>query len=152
MSEIEKQETGIMKKLNFREERFIAEYQIDLDPQRAAIAAGYSKTVAMSAAYQWVTDSPKNPKPHVYAELRKQFDQRIQKTEITIEKIEEELSVLAFGKAKGELTASDKLKALELLGKRRGMFKEAVEVNGPLAAIQIVIPDNGRERNLDDGQ
>ncbi|TXK94584.1 hypothetical protein BMR07_13425 [Methylococcaceae bacterium CS1] len=40
-----------MKKLTKRDSRFIDEYLIDLDVERAAIEAGYSPTTAASKAY-----------------------------------------------------------------------------------------------------
>ena len=44
-------------KIGAREKRFIDEYLVDLDPKRAAIEAGYSKSVAASKAYQWVSNA-----------------------------------------------------------------------------------------------
>ena len=137
-----------MKKLNHKEQIFLLEYFIDFDVERSAIAAGYSKSLAHTKAYQWVTDSPKNPKPYLREAIEQKMKEREEKTEITIDKIEEELSIIAFGKPTSELSPSEKLKALELLGKRRGMFKESVEITGgPIASTQImiVIPENQRD-------
>lgn len=139
-----------MKKANLRERIFITEYFVDFNAERAALTAGYSKSLAKSKAYQWVSLSPKNPKPHLREAIEAKMQERAEKTEITIDKIEEELSVMAFGKSKGELSPSDKLKALELLGKRRGAWKETVELTGgPLAATQIIVtlPNNQRDDN-----
>ncbi|MDL2401582.1 terminase small subunit [Rhizobium mayense] len=49
------------ERLTHREIRFVREYLIDLDPKRAAIEAGYSKTVAASKAYQWVSNGKVKP-------------------------------------------------------------------------------------------
>jgi phage terminase small subunit len=38
------------KPLDAREQRFVDEYLIDLDPRRAALAAGYSATMARTKA------------------------------------------------------------------------------------------------------
>jgi len=138
------------KALNSREQLFLNEYLLDLNVERAALAAGYSKSLAHTKAYQWVTLTEKNPKPHLREAIEKKMKEREEKSEITIDKLEEELSVMAFGKAKGQLSPSDKLKAIELLGKRRAMFKEQIELSGnPIggAQIMIVIPDNGRDTN-----
>ncbi|WP_440216232.1 terminase small subunit [Chromobacterium piscinae] len=53
------------KELNSREKAFVNEFLLDLDPEAAALRAGYSPSVARSKAYQWVSNSKQNPKPHV---------------------------------------------------------------------------------------
>jgi phage terminase small subunit len=66
-----------------------------LDPNvtRAAIAAGYSKTVANTAAYQWVREV--DPlKPHVVAELERLRARIARKVEASAERIVEELTLI----------------------------------------------------------
>jgi len=52
-----------------------------------------------------------------------------------------------------EVKLADKLKALELLGKYRGMFVERQEVNSTStvidSAVHLYLPDNGRGVNAD---
>jgi phage terminase small subunit len=83
-----------MRSLNKREKRFVHEYLIDLDPKRAAIAAGYSKTMAATKAYQWVSNG--KVKPHVYQAVLKAFQKREKRTEITVDRVLEEYAKLAF--------------------------------------------------------
>lgn len=84
-----------MGKLNPKEARFVQEYLIDLDAKRAALAAGYSATVANSKAFQWVSGS-KTTKPHVMAAVTAAQDKRAKKLEITAEAVVAELAKLGF--------------------------------------------------------
>lgn len=68
------------KQLDAKETLFVAEYLIDLDPKRAALAAGYSKTVAESKAYQWVSNS--KVKPHVFAAIEERKQARMERLQI----------------------------------------------------------------------
>lgn len=83
-----------MRKLDARERRFVGEYLIDLDPRRAAIDAGYSKTTAASKAYQWVSNS--KLKPHVYAAIEQAQEKRSERTEITQDMVLQELAKISF--------------------------------------------------------
>ncbi len=83
-----------MKRLDARERRFVGEYLIDLDPQRAAIAAGYSRTMAASKAYQWVSNS--KVKPHVFAAVQTAMDKRAAKLELTADRVLLELSLMGY--------------------------------------------------------
>lgn len=87
-----------MKKLNARERRFRDEYLIDCDPKRAAIAAGYSKTMAATKAYQWVSDGKR--KPHVFEAVQKALERHTQKLDLTAEKVLREISLLGFANMK----------------------------------------------------
>lgn len=68
-----------------REEVFIEEYLIDLNPYRAAKAAGYSDSLARSKAFQWV----KNPdvKPLLYKKVKEAMNERSVRTGITADKV-----------------------------------------------------------------
>ncbi|WP_062390922.1 terminase small subunit [Pseudomonas abietaniphila] len=83
-----------MRKLDNREARFVDEYLIHLDPCKAALAAGYSATIARSKAYQWVSNS--KVKPHVHAAIQNRMEERSEKAGITQERVLQELSRLAF--------------------------------------------------------
>ena len=69
-----------MKLLTAKEHRFVDEYLIDLDPQRAAIAAGYSQTTARIKSYGWV--SKPTDKPHVYQAVQAGKEARAEKLEL----------------------------------------------------------------------
>lgn len=76
-----KQKAPEARELDAREKVFVDEYLIDLDPRRAALAAGYSVSMANSKAYQWVSDG--KAKPHVYAAAQVRIKEREKRTEIT---------------------------------------------------------------------
>lgn len=82
------------KKLDAREKIFHGEYLIDLDPTRAALAAGYSKTMARTKAYQWVSNS--KVKPHLYEAIQKSLNMRLEKLDVTPNRVLEEISKMAF--------------------------------------------------------
>lgn len=82
------------KKLDAREKRFVDEYLVDLDPQRAAVAAGYATTTARTKSYQWVSNSEQ--KPHVYEAIQKALEKRSNRTEITADRVLRELALLGF--------------------------------------------------------
>jgi phage terminase small subunit len=71
------------KKLSPRDEIFVREYLVDLDAQRAALAAGYSATVARTKAYLWVSNS--KLKPLVYAAVQAAYQKRAEKLEVSAE-------------------------------------------------------------------
>lgn len=68
------------RRLDAREQRFRDEYLIDLDPQRAALEAGYSKTTARTKAYQWVSNS--KIKPHLFEAVSEAQQARSERTQI----------------------------------------------------------------------
>ena len=72
--------------LDQRERLFVAEYLIDLNAERAALAAGYSKSMAHTKAFQWVRRG-KNSKPHVIAAIDERQNAIAEKCEITAEKV-----------------------------------------------------------------
>jgi phage terminase small subunit len=87
-----------VKKLNAHERRFVGEYLIDCDPKRAAVAAGYSKTVAATKAYQWVSNG--KGKPHVFAAVQKALEKHAQKLEMTADRVLSELALMGFANMK----------------------------------------------------
>ncbi|ARV77100.1 small terminase subunit [Pseudomonas phage Skulduggery] len=71
------------KALDARESRFVDEYLIDLNVERAALAAGYSASMATSKAYSWVSSSKQ--KPHVFAAIQARRQELQEETGITQE-------------------------------------------------------------------
>lgn len=114
-----------------KQQTFVDEYLVDLNATQAAIRAGYSKKTARSQGERMLTNVD------VAAAIQKGFQERSERTQITAEKVLLELAVIAFADLQqladmgGRI--SDKLKALELIGKHLGMFTEKVEnkVTGP---------------------
>jgi phage terminase small subunit len=139
-----------MKLLNAKEQRFVDEYLLDLDPKRAAIAAGYSETTAATKAYQWVANG--DLKPNVFNAIAEAKEKRSKRTEIrqdwvlqtlveTIDRCRQSTPVVdkdgnpVFVELpSGEVAPAYQfapaavLRGLELAGKHLGMFKDRKEV------------------------
>ena len=73
------------KKLTDKEKKFVEVFVVTLDPKKSAIAAGFSKTVAESKAYQWVSDG--KVKPHVYEAIQDRISKRSHKLDIKAEDV-----------------------------------------------------------------
>ena len=83
-----------MQALTAKEQRFVDEYIIDLDVERAALAAGYAKSTAETKAYTWVSED--SIKPHVYAAIQEAMAKRSERTQITADDVLEELAKIGF--------------------------------------------------------
>lgn len=97
------------KGLNPQERLFVDEYLKDLDAQRAALTAGYSKTVARSKAYSWVSSG--RQKPHVYASVLSAIEKRSRRNQVTADRVLEELGRLAFSDVRKLYDDQGRLKA-----------------------------------------
>lgn len=124
--------------LTDKQQAFVEAYLREPNGKAAAIEAGYSPRRAVVAASEML----KNPKIRQVLDKRRSVVVRKggSKHTVTAETIEQELANLAFASAQ-ELEAwgqwaklSDKVKALELLGKRRGMW---VNVTAKLDADEL---------------
>lgn len=129
-----------------KQKRFCDEYLIDCNATQAAIRAGYSPKTAYSIG----EENLKKP------ELKTYIDERLE--QLHSEKTADAQEVLEYltSVMRGEHTEQvlrldgdgvqvvdsvqtptrDKLKAAELIGKRYGMFKDAVDLGG---AVPVVI-------------
>ena len=133
---------GFMRRLDHRETIFVDEYIVDLDAERAALAAGYSKSMARSKAYQWVSSG--KVKPHVFEAIKKRMIDRSKRTEIsqdyvletireTIERCKQSEPVRdKEGNPIGEykFDSSAVLKGAELLGRHLGTWNDKLKVQG----------------------
>ena len=106
--------------LTAKQERFVQEYLVDLNATKAAIRAGYSERTAEQMGYQLLQ------KTSVQKAIQGEMDKRSQRVEITQDTVVEELAKIGLAEAHdytdADLKYSNKLKALELLGKHLGMF------------------------------
>jgi phage terminase small subunit len=172
-----------VSRLTPKQERFCQEYLIDLNATQAAARAGYK---AKNPGSLRVIAHLVLAKEEVQKRILDLRDAQATRTEITADRIVEELGRIAFIdiadflewdgkrfkiKALADLTKEqraaiaefnekltaagithgikfhDKLEALQLLGKRFGLFKDQLEVSGKdgaPVAVQIYLPDNGR--------
>lgn len=79
-----------MAKLNAKQERFAHEYLVDLNASQAAIRAGYSKKTAGSQGHDLLK------KPEVQELIQREQAKRLNKMELTGERVLAELARLAF--------------------------------------------------------
>jgi phage terminase small subunit len=126
-----------------KQERFVAEYLIDLNATRAALAAGYSEKTARSTGAENLT------KPDIAAAVATAQGQRTERTNITQDYVLESI-VAAMERCKQDdsFNATGVFKGAELLGKHLGMFQgenQGVTVNLPFDGWRIeraiVYPD-----------
>lgn len=130
--------SSITKKLTLKQQRFIDEYIISGNATQAAIKAGYSEKTAA------VTATENLRKPNIKAELdRRNAEIQSAKT-MDMQEVMERLAAMGRGETteetvtnKGDVIETstrnaDKLKALELIGKRFGAWTDKKEVNGNL--------------------
>ena len=130
--------SSITQKLTLKQQRFIDEYIISGNATQAAINAGYSKRTAKQ------TGTENLAKPYLKAELdRRNAEIQSQKTADMTEVMEYLTSVMrgeqteSVATSKGvyndiPVTAKDRIKAAELIGKRHGAWTDKKEINGNL--------------------
>ena len=125
-------------KLTPKQERFVSEYLIDLNATQAAIRAGYSAKTAFSIGVENLS------KPLIQDALQKALKKQQERTEITADMVVKELKKIALDDANdcptSRLKYTNKLKALELLGKHLGMFTERVSVDMPEGGVVLIPP------------
>lgn len=108
--------------LTNKQKRFVEEYLIDMNATQAAIRATYSEKTAYSIGIENLK------KPEIQEALQEAMQKRSDRTQITQDRVLEELAKVGFKKAAdyadAELKYGNKIKALELLGKHLGMFMD----------------------------
>jgi phage terminase small subunit len=135
-------------KLSPRQEAFCLEYLKDLNGTQAAIRAGYTDNPDAAA----VQASRMLINAKVVARVQELMDARAKRTEISADRVVQELATIGFAKLDAQalidearklmenaidpraltrMGYSDKLKALELLGKHLKLFTEKHEHSGP---------------------
>lgn len=107
-------------KLTAKQERFVSEYLLDLNATQAAIRAGYKEKTAYSSGQRLLKNV------EIQNALTAAMKRREQRTEITADRVLKELAAIALDEAAdyndSRLRYTNKIKALELLGKHLGMF------------------------------
>ena len=145
-------------KLTDKQRTFVAEYLVDLNATQAAIRAGYSVRTAGAIGEENLR------KPEIQAAIAEAQAQRAQRTEISqdyvlanlVEVTERCMRKWPVRNSKGQqvqdadgnniwaFNAQGANRALELIGKHLGMFKERVEHSGkdgaPIAVEHGVSP------------
>jgi phage terminase small subunit len=138
-----------MAKLSERHRRFCNEYLIDLNVTQAAIRAGYTPKYANKKVYA-LLDKPEI-KEYLDEQLKKIEDEKIADakevmrylTSVMRNEVTEEVVVVeGYGdgcseakKVKKDISAKDRNKAAELLGKRYRLFTDKMEVTGEIPVV-----------------
>ncbi|MWQ73507.1 terminase small subunit, partial [Glaesserella parasuis] len=144
--EVKSTSKGVGKfKLTDKQQRFVEEYLIDLNATQAAIRAGYSEDTAKEMGYENLT------KPHIQKAIQEAQNKRAERVNVTQDDVLRGLlEVIAMSTGKQKITETELSKvdgsivpmdvekvcfephaankALELLGKHLGMFKDKVDV------------------------
>jgi phage terminase small subunit len=110
------------KKLTKKQEVFVAEYLIDLNATRAAKSAGYSEKGAD------VTGSKLLVNPKVAEAIEKKQGKRLEKLEITAEKVLQELALLGFSNMQDYVNCGDGAIRIDLSKLTREQFAAVQEV------------------------
>jgi phage terminase small subunit len=86
------------EKLTRKERLFAFEYLADekLNPEKAAIRAGYSRSVARSKAYQWVSRSNINTKPHIADFISRIIRKKESDLKKEIKRLDDEITRLCY--------------------------------------------------------
>lgn len=122
------------ERLTDKQRRFVDEYLIDLNATQAAIRAGYSQKNADKIGPELLG------KTRVSEAIREAQDLRQKRTHVTqdyvIGKLKEIADKEASDATESELKYSNKLRALELLGKHIGAFdKQSKESDEKITVI-----------------
>lgn len=154
-----------------KQKRFIEEYLIDLNATQAAIRAGYSPDTAKSIGSENLTKPDIQARiARAMAERSRRTGVNADRVVMELAKIAfvnakdvidsdtatvrpdalpedtaaiQSVKVKTFGEdgLEREIKMADKLKALELLGKHLGMFKDRVELSGTLETEKTKLDD-----------
>lgn len=133
-----------------RQQKFVQEYLIDLNAKQAAIRAGYSPKTAQEQASRLLSNVK------VQNAIAAFMDNMTASNIANIQEIMEHLTAVMRGKATEEVlmfvgngvqqittkqvSAKDRIRAAELLGKRYGLFSEKMNIDG-LVPVVIVGDD-----------
>lgn len=133
-----------------RQQKFVQEYLIDLNAKQAAIRAGYSPKTAQEQASRLLSNVKVQNAIAVFMENMTASNiadiQEIMKHLTTVMRGEAKEEVLIFtGNGVQQITtkqvsAKDRIRAAELLGKRYGLFSDKVNIDG-LVPVVIVGDD-----------
>lgn len=120
-----------------QQKRFVEEYLVDLNASAAAKRAGYR---GKNAGYLLLH------KPHVHKVLEEAIAQLSERNMVRQDEVVKALREIAFSDASDESGAKvklgSKLRALELLGKHLGMFRQ----EQPQEQEEVVIVDDLRQQ------
>lgn len=134
-----------MAKMTAKQRRFCDEYLIDLNATQAAIRAGYSSNYANTNASKLLQITT------IQEFLKKRMDEKEKGLIADQDEVLRYLTAVMRGESQASVLARDmtgadnviekppdekeRLKAAELLGKRYGLYKDSVDVNGTIPVV-----------------
>jgi phage terminase small subunit len=152
-SEDKEEELKQEKKLTEKEKMFCKEYLVDFNAKQSAIRAGYSPNSAKQIGYENLT------KPYLCQYLQQLIDKRSESCELSAKWVLDNLRDVAErclqaepvldskGLPSGEwkFNAMGANKALELIGKHLGLFKDVQEVKNEQGFQLVILGDQPKK-------
>ena len=138
--------------MNARQKRFCDEYLIDCNATQAAIRAGYSPKTAKVTGAKMLTNA--NLKAYIDEQLERIHNEKTADAQEVLEYLtavmrgqhtEQTLQLIGDGVQKIadiDVSAKERLKAAELIGKRYGMFKDNVNLWESRVIIVSDVPED----------
>lgn len=138
--------------MNARQKRFCDEYLIDCNATQAAIRAGYSPKTAKVTGAKMLTNA--NLKAYIDEQLERIHNEKTADAQEVLEYLtavmrgqhtEQTLQLIGDGVQKIadiDVSAKERLKAAELIGKRYGMFKDNVNLGESRVVIASDVPED----------
>jgi phage terminase small subunit len=121
---------GKGSKLSTKMNMFVEEYFVDLNASAACLRAGYKTKAPNRLAGKLMSH------PLVKEAINGRKKERIEETRLSAEYVINKL--IAIADKQEEINASASLRALELLGKHLGLYRDRQEISGPDGeAIQV---------------
>lgn len=134
-----------MARMTEKQKRFVEEYLIDLNATQAAIRAGYSPKTAYSIGVENLK------KPELKTYIDEQLERIHNEKTADAQEVLEYLTAVMRGQHREQtlqlvgdgvqtitdidVSAKERLKAAELIGKRYGMFKDNLDVGGSIPVV-----------------
>lgn len=115
--------TGKGSKLTTKMENFVNEYFVDFNASAAVLRAGYKSTSPAVLGTKLLNH------PLVMAAVDEKKKERAEKTELSADYVIAKLIAIAERQEENNPTAT--LRALELLGKHLGLYRDRQEISGP---------------------
>ena len=123
-------EKGKGSKLTSKMENFVNEYFVDFNGAQAVLRAGYKTSKPNRMAVKLLNH------PLIAEAIAERKKERAEKTELTAEYVITKL--VSIAERQEEINAQAALRALELLGKHLGLYRDRQEISGPDGeAIQV---------------
>jgi len=132
-------------KLTQKQKIFCEEYLKDYNATQAAIRAGYSERSAASIGHEY------RQKPKIQRYINQLKKARNLRTQITADRVLQELAKIGFAKAEKGVRTGHKLKALSMLGKNVGIFDNQpnLEKQAPTKDLSKMDPIEHKSQSIE---